>query len=155
MGSWGCGLGHLRRRRGSWGGVPRGRPASLSAVIAACSCERREKALTREAQLAGGAGLRRGTRVGDAGCGRKAGRGGAGARWSGPLGADRARTGPKECAAAERRAGLGHGGKLGRGLRKEMERVGPAGLGWVGSWVLGGFRGLLFSFSISNSNKSI
>ena len=60
-----------------------------------------------------------------------------------------------ERAAAERRAGLGHGGKMGRGLRKEMERVGPAGLGWVGSWVLGGFRGLLFSFSISNSNKSI
>ena len=87
--------------------------------------------------------------------GRGAGRGGAGAWWSGPLSADRARTGPKERAAAERRAGLGHGGKLGRVLRKEMERVGPAGLGWVGSWVLGGFRGLLFSFSISNSNKSI
>ena len=68
---------------------------------------------------------------------------------------DRARTGPKERAAAERRAGLDHGGKLGRGLRKEMERVGPARLGWVGYWVLGGFRGLLFSFSISNSKKSI
>ena len=64
-------------------------------------------------------------------------------------------TGAEQAGVERGRGGVGHGRKLGRGLRKEMERVGPAGLGWVGSWVLGGFRGLLFSFSISNSNKSI
>ena len=37
----------IKGLRGSWGGVSRGRPASNSAGIAACSCERREKALMR------------------------------------------------------------------------------------------------------------
>ena len=35
-----------------------GRPASVSAGIAACGCERREKALTRGAQLAVGRAVR-------------------------------------------------------------------------------------------------
>jgi hypothetical protein len=43
---WGRGE-PIKGLRGSWGGVPRGRPASNSAGIAACGCERREKALTR------------------------------------------------------------------------------------------------------------
>ena len=66
----------IKGRRGSWGGVPRGRPASISAGIAACGCERREKALTRGPgrSVAG-----RGARAGRAGCGCQVGRLGCGA----------------------------------------------------------------------------
>ena len=75
-------------------------------------------------------------------CGR--GRWASARKWNRPSGADWAAG-----------TGLGREKSGSRAEEKERERVGPAGLGWVGSWVLGGFRGLLFSFSISNSNKSI
>ena len=39
--------GAFKKAPGILGGAPRGRPASNSAGIAACGCERREKALTR------------------------------------------------------------------------------------------------------------
>ena len=65
----------IKGLRGSWGGVPRGRPASNSAGIAACGCERREKALTRgPGRSVAGRGARagregRGCQVGRLGCG--------------------------------------------------------------------------------------
>jgi len=68
--------GAFKKAPGILGGAPWGRPASNSAGIAACGCERREKALTHGPgrSVAG-----RGARAGRAGCGCQVGRLGCGA----------------------------------------------------------------------------
>jgi len=46
MGSWGCGLGHLRRRRGSWGGAPGVIPAEITGGHWCAAGEAGKKGLT-------------------------------------------------------------------------------------------------------------
>ena len=121
------------------GGAPRGRPASNSAGIAACGCERRENALTRGPgrSVAG-----RGARAGRAGCGCQVGRLGCGAGCQRDAAAGDAR------ASAERAEWLtgwsalsvgdarGRRGLSGDGFAEPEGKEGRAGVGLLG-WAAG------------------
>ena len=131
--------GAFKKAPGILGGAPRGRPASNSAGIAACGCERREKALTRGPgrSVAG-----RGARAGRAGCGCQVGRLGCGAGCQRDAAAGDAR------ASAERAEWLtgwsalsvgdarGRRGLSGDGFAEPEGKEGRTGVGLLG-WAAG------------------